>query len=69
VEVLQEEASAVSLKLSKPKVSKSLIAIDREGGHALVDHELQEKALWAKTSVEELRLTKSEASKPKEPKW
>jgi hypothetical protein len=41
VEVLREEASVVSLKLPKPEVSKSLIVIDREGGHASVDRELQ----------------------------
>jgi hypothetical protein len=69
VEVLREEASVVSLKLPKPKVPKSLIAIDHEGGHALVDHELQEKALREKMSVEELKLPKSEALKPEEPKW
>ena len=64
VEVLREEASVVSLKLSKPDVSKSLIVVDREGGHASVDRKLREKALRAKASVEELKLPK-----PEEPKW
>jgi hypothetical protein len=45
MEVLPEEASAVSLKLPKPEVPKSLIAIDHEGGHASVDHEIWEKVL------------------------
>jgi hypothetical protein len=63
VEVLREEASVVSLKLSKPDVSKSLIVVDREGGHASVDRKLREKALRAKASVEELKLPKSKAPK------
>jgi hypothetical protein len=69
MEVLWEEASVVSLKLLNPKVSKSLITVDREGGHTLVDHELGVKELWAKVSVEDLKLPKSEALKPEEPKW
>jgi hypothetical protein len=44
VEVLHEEESIVSLKLSKTEVSKSLIVVDREGGHASVDHELRGKS-------------------------
>jgi hypothetical protein len=48
VEVLREEASVVSLKLPKAEVSKSLIVIDHEGGHASVDRELWEKALGKK---------------------
>ena len=64
MEVILEEASVVSLKLPKPKVSKSLIAIDHEGGHTWVDSELREKALREKASVEELKLLK-----PEEPKW
>ena len=54
----------MSLKLSKLEVSKSLIAIDCEGGHTSVDRELWEKALWEKVSIEDLKLPK-----PKEPKW
>jgi hypothetical protein len=34
-----------------------------------VDRELWEKALQEKMSVEELKLSKSEALKPEEPKW
>jgi hypothetical protein len=45
-------------------VLKSLIVIDCEGGHASVDRELWEKVLWAKVSIEELKLLKL-----KEPKW
>jgi hypothetical protein len=63
VEVLREEESAVSLKLPKSKVLKSLIAIDIEGGHASTDRELWEKALWEKVSVEELKLLKLEEMK------
>jgi hypothetical protein len=48
-------ASAESLKLSKPEEPKSLIAINREGGHASIDKELREKM-----SVEELRFPKAE---------
>ena len=59
----------MSLKLLKPEVLKSLIVIDREGGHALVDRELWEEALWAKVSVEELKLSKSKAPKLEELKW
>jgi hypothetical protein len=69
VEVLHEEASVVSLKLLKPEVPKSLIVVDREGGHASVDRELQGKALQEKVSIEELKLLNFEASKPEEPKW
>jgi hypothetical protein len=43
-----EEASVVSMKLPKDKVSKSLIAIDHEGGHVSVDRELREKAVQEK---------------------
>jgi hypothetical protein len=64
VEVLREEASAVSLKLLNPEVLKSLIVIDCGGGHASVDHELREKVLQKKVSVEELKLPK-----PEELKW
>jgi hypothetical protein len=52
----------MSLKLSNPEVSKSLIAIDREGGHASVDCELWGKALLEKESVEELKLPMSRRS-------
>jgi hypothetical protein len=68
VEVLREE-SVVCLKLLNPEVSKSLIVIDHEGGHVLVERELWGKALWAKASVEELKLLKSEALKIEETKW
>jgi hypothetical protein len=61
VEVLCEEASAVSMKLLKVEVTKSLIAIDHEGGHKSVDRELREKVLQEKASVEELKLPKSKA--------
>jgi hypothetical protein len=64
VEVLREEASVVSLKLPKPEVSKSLIVIDHEGGHALVDRELWEKALQGKNErrgVETPEVRSSEA--------
>jgi hypothetical protein len=64
VEVLREEASVVSLKLLKPKVSKFLISIYHEGVHMSIDRELREKALRAKESIEELKLLKSEALKP-----
>jgi hypothetical protein len=63
VEVLLEEASVVSLKLLKPKVLKSLIVIDHEGGHASVDRELQGKALQEKTNIEELKLPKPKEMK------
>jgi hypothetical protein len=53
----------MSLKLPKPEVSKSLIVIDREGGHVSIDHELREKSLQAKASVEELKLPKFESLK------
>ena len=59
MEVIREEASAVSLKLPNLKVPKLLITIDREGGHVLVDRELWEKVLQEKKSVEELKLLKS----------
>jgi hypothetical protein len=65
VEVLREEASAVSLKLLKLEVLKSLIVVDHEGKHASIDHELWEKALQAKASIEELKLPKSEVLKMK----
>jgi hypothetical protein len=64
VEVLQEEASVVSLKFLKLEVSKSLIVIDHERAHPSVDRELREKVLWEKANVEELKL-----SNPKEMKW
>jgi hypothetical protein len=41
-------------------VTKSLITIDYEGGHASVERELRAKALWAKASIEELKLPKPE---------
>jgi hypothetical protein len=44
-------------------VPKSLITIDREGGHASVDRELWAKVLRAKASVEELKLPKPEVPK------
>jgi hypothetical protein len=48
------------LKFLKAEVSKSLIAVDRAGGHVSVDRELWEKALREKASVEELKLPKLE---------
>jgi hypothetical protein len=54
----------VSFKLPKAEVSKPLLVVDREGGHELVDHELWEKALRVKESIEELKLSMSEAPKP-----
>jgi hypothetical protein len=68
VEVLCEEASDVSLKLPKPEVPKSLRTVDHEGRHASVDRELQGTSLQEKASVEELKLPKSDALKPEEPK-
>jgi hypothetical protein len=46
-----------------PKSQSRLQPSDCEG-HASVDHELQEKALQEKESIEELKLPK-----PKEMKW
>jgi hypothetical protein len=39
-------------------VPKSLIAVNHVGGYALVDHELWEKEIREKASVEELKLSK-----------
>jgi hypothetical protein len=64
VKSLQEEASAESLKFMKPEESKSLIVIDREGGHTSVDYELWVKSFWEETIMERLIL-----SKAKVPKW
>jgi len=56
----------VILKLPNPEVLNSYIVIYHEGGHTSVDRELQGKALQEKSSVEELKLPKSEAPKPKD---
>jgi hypothetical protein len=64
VELIREEASAMSLKLPKAEVLKSLLVVDHEGGHMSVDRELWEKALQEKVSVEELKLSNFEASNP-----
>jgi hypothetical protein len=52
------------LKLPKPEESKSLIAVDREGGRASIDCVLQVKELQKKEIIEELILPKVEV-----PKW
>jgi hypothetical protein len=59
---LQEKAK-VSVETPEPEEPKSLIVVDREGGHASIDCVLWVKLLQTKESIEELRLPKAEVSK------
>jgi hypothetical protein len=52
-----------SVETPEPEELKSLIVVDREGGHASTDCVLWVKSLQTKASIEELRLPKDEVSK------
>ena len=52
-----------SVETPKPEDLKSLIVVDREGGHTSTDCVLWVKSLQTKASIEELRLMKDEVLK------